>query len=488
MVALRNLPEGTAAAVGFAAHTAAAALLALVIAASAGIHHPWWAAMTVLLVGQPTPGLLLERAVARLTGTLVGAGVGDAILHALGGIPGPTLVVLAAWLGFCAAGGSVFRHFRTYAFVLAGYSAAIVVLFRLAEGGAGPTVAADRVLCTMLGVVVAGLSGLVAMRRPCTESIATRFAAVRAAVFDQVEIYLATGTAPAADAIVAAIIALEQQADDIAAGSLTRRRVAQQVRWTAGLLIELVTLTSPRRGEAQAYTPPDSAGDAGLDRITALHAAATLRGEWAMAATLGELRSWLDQPSRRQRWRWQWATFSARRTWRAALRPVVAMAIAATAWLATGWSDGAVMTMTASLFASLFSSHGQGGQAMRYALAGSCIGVVVGALYKVVVLPHVTGIIPVALALTPVLLAGAWLMRSPATGKIAIDLTLCFLLVSQPYSGTAPVAVTLSVCAAIMAGVSVTAIVFWFILPSQAAVRTRAPRQRRTFPDSHDRF
>lgn len=487
-MALRKLPEGVAAAAGFAARTTAVALLALIIAATSGLHHPWWAAMTVLLVGQPTPGLLLERAVARLTGTMVGGGVGYAILHTLGGMLGPTLVVLTAWLGFCAAGGSVFRHFRSYAFVLAGYSAAIVVLFRLMEGGAGPIVAADRVLCTMLGVVVAALSGLVAMRRAGTENIAMRFAEVRAAVFDQVELYLATGTTPPVDAIAAAVITLEQQADDMAAGSLSRRRVAQQVRWTAGLLLELLALTSPRQEDAQASRPPDGVGDAGLARIAALHAAATFRGEWAMAVTLDKLRSWLDQPSRWQRWRWQWATFSVQRTWRAALRPVVAMAIAATGWLATGWSAGAMMTMTAALFASLFSSHSRGGQAMRHVLAGSCVGVVVGALYKVVVLPHVTGILPVALALTPVLIAGVWLMRSSATDKMAIDLTLCFLLVSQPYSGPMPVAVTLSVCAAIMAGVGVAATVFWFILPSHAVVRTRAPRQRQTFFNSHERF
>jgi p-hydroxybenzoic acid efflux pump subunit AaeB len=44
----------------FAIRTTAAALLALACAALLNIHHPWWAAMTVWLVAQPTRGLLLE--------------------------------------------------------------------------------------------------------------------------------------------------------------------------------------------------------------------------------------------------------------------------------------------------------------------------------------------------------------------------------------------------------------------------------------------
>ena len=67
----------------FALRTSAAALVALAVAYSFDVPHPWWAAMTVWLVAQPTRGLLLERSLARLAGTACGALAGALILSGL---------------------------------------------------------------------------------------------------------------------------------------------------------------------------------------------------------------------------------------------------------------------------------------------------------------------------------------------------------------------------------------------------------------------
>lgn len=72
--------EGARASAGFAVRTTAAAQLALLAASALGLHHTHWAAMSVWLVAQPTRGLLLEKSILRVVGTLVGAAAGFALL------------------------------------------------------------------------------------------------------------------------------------------------------------------------------------------------------------------------------------------------------------------------------------------------------------------------------------------------------------------------------------------------------------------------
>ena len=109
--------------------------------------------MTVWVVAQPTRGLLLERSLARLAGTACGALAGALILYGLEDRPLPSIAALTSWLALCAGLGSIFRHFRNYGFVLAGYTAAIVIMFSLGHGTYDAGVALDRVLCTIIGII-----------------------------------------------------------------------------------------------------------------------------------------------------------------------------------------------------------------------------------------------------------------------------------------------------------------------------------------------
>jgi uncharacterized membrane protein YccC len=144
----------------FALRTSVAALVALVVAYLFNVPHPWWAAMTVWLVAQPTRGLLLERSLARLAGTACGALAGALILYGLEDRLLLSIVALTSWLAVCAGLGGMFRHFRNYGFVLAGYTAAIVVLFSLADGTYDAGVTLDRVLCTIIGIACSAFAPL----------------------------------------------------------------------------------------------------------------------------------------------------------------------------------------------------------------------------------------------------------------------------------------------------------------------------------------
>lgn len=65
-----------------AARGTLAALLALAAAVALGLECPFWAAMTALIVIQPTRGLLLEKSYFRLVGTAFGTAAGLLMLLA----------------------------------------------------------------------------------------------------------------------------------------------------------------------------------------------------------------------------------------------------------------------------------------------------------------------------------------------------------------------------------------------------------------------
>ena len=63
-----------------AATLAAAAWLAFAIASLLHVEHAFWAAMPTWVLAQSSRGLVIERALFRLLGTLIGAGLGLCIL------------------------------------------------------------------------------------------------------------------------------------------------------------------------------------------------------------------------------------------------------------------------------------------------------------------------------------------------------------------------------------------------------------------------
>lgn len=110
----------------FAAKAFGAAMLALYIAFVIGLPKPSWAMTTALIVAQPFAGMVLSKAVYRLGGTFIGAIMAGFTLICFADAPGLQVVVLASWVGLCVYLSCLDRTPRAYAFVLAGYTAAII--------------------------------------------------------------------------------------------------------------------------------------------------------------------------------------------------------------------------------------------------------------------------------------------------------------------------------------------------------------------------
>ncbi|MDB5374186.1 MAG: Fusaric acid resistance protein conserved region, partial [Belnapia sp.] len=110
----------------FSLVTFAAAALALFIAFETGLERPYWAATTVYITAQGSAGALRAKALWRLGGTLAGAAV--AVLAVPNLVDAPPLLVLAfaCWVGACVTASLLDPTPRSYGFILAGYTAAII--------------------------------------------------------------------------------------------------------------------------------------------------------------------------------------------------------------------------------------------------------------------------------------------------------------------------------------------------------------------------
>jgi uncharacterized membrane protein YccC len=141
---------------------ALAAFLALWIAMRLDLPQPRTAMTTVFVVMQPQSGMVLAKSFYRFCGTLVGLVVMLALISLFSQQPVLFLSATSLWVGICTAGAARNRNFRSYGFVLSGYTAALIGIPAAQHADASFLSAMTRVAEVSLGILCSGaLSALV---------------------------------------------------------------------------------------------------------------------------------------------------------------------------------------------------------------------------------------------------------------------------------------------------------------------------------------
>ncbi|MES2188184.1 MAG: FUSC family protein [Pseudomonadota bacterium] len=110
----------------FSAKSFGAAMLAMYIASRAGLPRPFWAMLTAYIVSHPLAGNVRSKALYRFCGTLLGCTATLVMVPALSNAPPLLALVLALWVGGCLFLSLQDRTARSYVFMLAGYTAALI--------------------------------------------------------------------------------------------------------------------------------------------------------------------------------------------------------------------------------------------------------------------------------------------------------------------------------------------------------------------------
>lgn len=446
------------------------AWLAFTVATSLHIGNAFWAAMPIWAVAQPTRGLMLERAVFRVLGTLLGALVGFAILAWVSN-PYLQLILLALWVTPCAAFTHVLRGVHGYGSLLSGITAGVVVLSTIFAPDNSLAVAAERVMCTLIGVVVvtvvmwvftpASTPGLHASYRKlndlCAQALA--LAASRFALGGPRH-----GVQAAENKVVAALSAVESTATMAAAGLAKGYRLSRYTgaMVTATLEILAVARQQARRGIAlsadqrgvleslaQWLTEPSGAAlptmlkdwATGRQPIAGDVHADTTRLSRALAQltrAAAALREMPDLPPAGGRL----PVLVPARDW------VLARQTGMVAGLATlgagvlgylsGGPTGELAALGVCIFSMVLGSMPMPQQIAPKLLLGVTVGACVAAFYRLGVQPGTTEMPWLVLALVPFLLLGGLARASRVSRIPAMDGNMCFLLGSQ--AGMAPAA------------------------------------------------
>src|ERR1700755_753627 len=130
-----------------------AAVVALYVAFWLQLGGAASAAVTVVILAQPTRGAALAKAANRIAATLIGAAVSVLIA---GLFPGERIGLLGAfvcWICICVFVASYLRGYQAYAAVLSGYTVAIVALVNIDTPQNLFTTMTDRMAAIMIGIL-----------------------------------------------------------------------------------------------------------------------------------------------------------------------------------------------------------------------------------------------------------------------------------------------------------------------------------------------
>ena len=435
---------------------ALSAWVAFAIATLVHVQNAYWAAMPVWVVAQASRGVLIERALFRVLGTLLGAAAGFAMLQ-VPVHPYGQFALLGLWVALNGGLTHLLRGVHGYGALLAGITAAIVVIPAVLAPGASLDLATARVECTLIGVVVATvITGLATPKSP-TQAFFAHIRCLSADAAAYAAEVLRRG-APAMGEekrrILAEISEVEASSRLILAGSFEGYRRLHEVD---SLVVGSLAVMSA--AVALGAKPSECEGQADgwaqhLDRVADQLRAGKIpspeggpvpkgpqpefeRLDSALARIL-EAHAALGRPlapSTLRPFRRRLAVLAPHREWLQAGRTAVASGVATFLAAAVAHGSGSPLAVQAAMGVCIFSLV-LGSLALPQHIApklltGVVSGAAVAVLYRVFVQPSLASTPGLLLSMVPFLLLGGLLRAHPRTAIAGVDVNMCFLLASQ---------------------------------------------------------
>ncbi|MDR8365526.1 FUSC family protein [Pseudomonas sp. JL3] len=450
----------------FAIKTLIGGGLALWLALRWGLEQPSWALMTAFIVAQPLSGMVVQKGLARLLGTLVGTIMSVVFMGLFAQTPWLFLLALALWLGLCTASSTLLRSAWSYSFVLAGYTVAIIALPAITH----PLTVFDQAVarCTeiCLGILCATAASALLWPLRVEWQLADQARAAWQSGMNTARATLA-GDGQARKGlleILGKIVAVDAQREHAwFEGSLGRQRARAISGLSQKLLMLLRIARSVRRQwnqleqqEAEQLMPwmaevQDALGACDTTLLQALRprlldashdafissaqsyclARFTLLLDTAMAAcaalkAVQEGRETVDPPR----------TLTPHRDLSLALvfgaRSALAFLVVSGFWLATAWPAASGALVLTGVVCSLFASRENGAQIGMSFLRGIVLAIPSAFIVGQILLPQWSGFALLCMGMGVPLFLGALGMAMPQIGATATSFCLHFIVLVSP--------------------------------------------------------
>ena len=476
----------------FALKTFAASMLALVIALAMDLPRPYWAMATVYITSQPLAGATSSKAFFRVMGTLVGATMTVVLVPNLIDAPELLCLAIALWVGLCLYLSLLDGTPRSYVFMLAGYTVALIGFPSVSEPGAIFDTAVARVEEISLGIICASLVSTIVFPRSVAPAVAHRVdswlsdarrlsevvllregsgetrrgkrlnLATDIVEIDTLSTHLAydrltdrnavTGLSEIRLRMLTLLPVIASLEDRLAAlGEEALRRQPELKRLLEDLAQWIASDVSERRPAERiraAISEQQAVLDGGADweRIITTSLLSRLRelvdlsrdcrvlteaiAESRNVSTL-ELAFHSEAGAAPVRHRDRGLAL-----WSAA-GAVVAILICCAFWIGTGWPDGASAPMMAAVACSFFAAQDEPARFIRSFGRWSLVAIVVVAVYLFAVVPAISHLEVLVVALAPTFLLYGFLIGRPATAGTGMALaanTATLLAIQSTYS------------------------------------------------------
>ncbi|UYP29224.1 FUSC family protein [Pseudomonas sp. Z8(2022)] len=453
-------------AIQFAIKTLLGGGLALWCALRFGLEQPQWALMTAFIVAQPLSGMVVQKGLARLLGTLVGTFMAVVMMGLFAQAPLLFVPAFALWLGLCTASSTMLRSAWSYSFVLAGYTVAIIALPAVGK----PQVIFDEAIarCTeiCLGIICATLSsallwpqrverqlvrqardawqaGVTAARQALTGETQTRQGLLEVlarivAVDAQREHAWFEGARGRQRAVALRVLSRDLLGMLRLARGVARQLSSAETQDVAPWLQEvgerlqqehpegLQVLVEQLRQAGQEHTL-SSAQQLCLDRLMVL----LIRIEDATRAlrAVEEGRAPADAP-RALSWHYDWQSALVY-----GARSALTFLVLAAFWLATGWPHATSALLLACVVCSLFARLEAAPQIGMMFLRGIFFALPVAFFVGQILMPQIDGFVMLCLVLGVPLFVGVLGMARPATAATSTSFCLHFIVLCLPAPG-----------------------------------------------------
>jgi uncharacterized membrane protein YccC len=463
----------------FSLKTFAAAVMALLIALAMDLPRPYWALATVYIASQPLAGATRSKAFFRVAGTLIGAAATVVLIPNLVNAPELLSLAIALWVGLCLYLSLLDRTPRSYMFMLAGYTAALIGFPAVSDPGTIFDVALSRSEEIILGIVCASLVSTVVLPRSVGTAVASRVDTWLAGAQQLSRKVLAgrgaeTTTLEQRLKLAADAVEIDTLSDHLAYDPTVNPDV---VRWMRALRLRMLMLlpllssigdridalgADARATHPQLKSLVDdlacwvAAGDTEReppDRLRAAIAAQQPKldagSTWDQIVVanllmrMGELvdishdcRA-LNQaiteghrpPGKELAFRPEAGAAPVRHIdhgmalWSAAAAVLVILVCCAF-WIGSGWVDGASAPMMAAVGCAFFATQDDPAVGLRGFAKWSLVAIVTAAVYLFAILPAISNIEMLLLALAPAFLLFGFLAPRPATFFIGMLLAV----------------------------------------------------------------
>jgi uncharacterized membrane protein YccC len=159
----------------FALKTCVAGVLALLISLWIALPNPYWALATVYIASNPLSGATRSKAIFRVIGTLIGASAAVLMVPNLANAPALLVIAMALWSSVCLYMSLLDRTPRSYVFMLAGYTAALIGFPTVNVPDTIFEVALSRTEEIIVGILCAAVVSSIVFPRAVAPAITQRF-------------------------------------------------------------------------------------------------------------------------------------------------------------------------------------------------------------------------------------------------------------------------------------------------------------------------